>query len=83
MPKKIPAHLHATTRMKFEAILEFSTRFDVKKMCEVLGVSRNSYYRWLKIQKQRDEKYFMGRRYNVYKDQCGMGISCSGHGPVQ
>ncbi len=42
--------------MKFEAILEFSTRFDVKKMCEVLGVSRSSYYRWLKRQKQREER---------------------------
>lgn len=42
--------------MKFEAILEFSTRFDVKKMCEVLGVNRSSYYRWLKRQEQREER---------------------------
>ena len=42
--------------MKFESIIEFSTRFEVKKMCEVLGVNRSSYYRWLKGQKKREEK---------------------------
>ena len=40
--------------MKFESILEFSTRFNVKKMCEVLGVNRSSYYRWLKAKKKRE-----------------------------
>lgn len=39
----------------------YSTRFDVKKMCEVLGVKRGSYYRWLKSRinqekKEQDEK---------------------------
>ena len=48
--------------MKFESILEFSTRFDVKKMCEVLGVNRSSYYRWLKGQKKREEKNLRERR---------------------
>lgn len=48
--------------MKFESILEFSTRFDVKKMCEVLGVNRSSYYRWLKAKKKREEKNLKERR---------------------
>lgn len=48
--------------MKFESILEFSTQFDVKKMCEVLGVNRSSYYRWLKRQKLREERNLRERR---------------------
>ena len=48
--------------MKFESILEFSTRFNVKKMCEVLGVNRSSYYRWLKAKKNREEKNLKERR---------------------
>jgi transposase InsO family protein len=48
--------------MKFESILEFSTRFDVKKMCEVLDMNRSSYYRWLKGQKKREEKNLRERR---------------------
>ena len=42
--------------MKYEAMRRFSTRFYVKKMCEVLGVKRSSYYRWQKSQKNRDKK---------------------------
>ena len=125
--------------MKYEAIRSNSTRFDVKKMCDVLGVKRGSYYRWLKSQKNREqraqdekkeiemieevfessdriwgyrnitkelksqgveiseyrvrrlmrERVFCGRKeqsmgggYYIYKDQCGMGISCSGNGSV-
>lgn len=48
--------------MKFESILEYSTRFDVKKMCEVLGVNRSSYYRWLKRQKNREERNLREKR---------------------
>ena len=48
--------------MKFESILEFSTQFDVKKMCEVLGVNRSSYYRWLKRQKLREERNLREKR---------------------
>ena len=39
--------------MKYEAIRCNSTRFEVKKMCEVLRVKRSSYYRWLSSQKKR------------------------------
>lgn len=39
--------------MKYEAIMRFNTRFDVKRMCEVLGVRRSSYYRWMKTQQNR------------------------------
>lgn len=47
--------------MKYEAIRGNSTRFDVKKMCDVLGVKRGSYYKWLKSQingeqRELDEK---------------------------
>ena len=42
--------------MKYEAIRCNNTRFDVKKMCEVLGVKRGSYYRWLKGQKNREQR---------------------------
>ena len=48
--------------MKYESILEYSTRFDVKKMCEVLGVNRSSYYRWLKGQKKREERNLREKR---------------------
>ena len=44
--KKIPAHLHSTTRMKYEAILYNSSIFEVRKMCQVLGVKAQNYYRW-------------------------------------
>ena len=40
--------------MKYEAIRRYSTQFDVKKMCEVLGVKRGSYYRWVKSQENKE-----------------------------
>ncbi len=43
--------------MKYEAIQKFSALFDVKKMCEVLGVKRSNYYRWLKSQQNRENRY--------------------------
>ncbi len=42
--------------MKYEAIMRFNTRFDVKKMCEVLGVRRSSYYRWMRAQQNRERR---------------------------
>lgn len=42
--------------MKFEAIKRYSTLFDVKRMCDVLGVRRSSYYNWLKGQERREER---------------------------
>ena len=42
--------------MKYDAIRSNSTRFDVKKMCDVLGVKRGSYYRWLKSRKNREKR---------------------------
>ena len=42
--------------MKYEAVHRFSSRFDVKKMCEVLGIRRSSYYRWLLRQISKEEK---------------------------
>lgn len=42
--------------MKYEAIRSNSPRFDVKKMCDVLGVKRGSYYRWLKSQKNKAQR---------------------------
>lgn len=42
--------------MKYEAIRSNSPRFDVKKMCDVLGVKRGSYYRWLKSQKNKEQR---------------------------
>ena len=51
--KKIPAHLHSTTRMKYEAISNNSSIFEVKKMCQVLGVKAQNYYRWKSRTKKR------------------------------
>ena len=42
--------------MKYEAIRRNSTRFDVKKMCDVLRVKRGSYYKWLKSQMNREQR---------------------------
>ena len=42
--------------MKYEAIRRNSTRFDVKKMCDVLRVKRGSYYKWLKSQINREQR---------------------------
>lgn len=42
--------------MKYEAIRRYSTRFDVKKMCEVLGVKRSSYYKWLKSRMNQEKR---------------------------
>ncbi len=46
--------------MKYEAIRENMPLFDVKRMCEVLGVKRSNYYRWVKkqtAQSGKKEKY--------------------------
>lgn len=43
--------------MKYEAIQRYSTLFEVKKMCEVLGVKRSSYYSWLKGQERRNQRF--------------------------
>lgn len=53
--KKIPAHLHATTRMKYEAIEANSSTFEVKRMCKILELKAPNYYRWKK-QKRRNMK---------------------------
>jgi len=42
--------------MKYEAIKEYSHIFDVKKMCEVLGVKRGSYYSWIRNEGRRNER---------------------------
>ncbi len=42
--------------MKYEAIRRNSTRFEVKKMCEVLRVKRSSYYRWMNSQKKKGKR---------------------------
>jgi len=39
--------------MKYEAIQKHSPIFDVKKMCEVLGIKRSSYYNWLRNEGKR------------------------------
>lgn len=60
-PKKIPAHLYATTRMKYEAIEANSSKFKVKKMCQVLGLKAPNYYRWKnyrdKCSVKRDQEF--------------------------
>jgi putative transposase len=40
--------------LKYAWIKEHSKRFDIKRMCRLFTVSRNCYYRWLKIDKKDD-----------------------------
>ena len=54
--KKIPSHIYATTRMKYEAVESNSSMFDVKKMCAVLGLRPQNYYRWRRQQEKQSEK---------------------------
>lgn len=42
--------------MKYEKIHMCSSMFDVKKMCDVLGVKRENYYRWVSSQKRKEER---------------------------
>ena len=43
--------------MKYEAMSKLTKEFPVVEMCKVLGVSRESYYRWFKQEeKKRREK---------------------------
>lgn len=42
--------------MKYEAIEANSSIFDVKKMCRVLGLKSQNYYRWKRQQKKQEEK---------------------------
>ena len=41
--------------MKYEAIKEYSTQFNQKKMCEVLGVNRSNYYKWVKRNSKKED----------------------------
>ncbi|MGI6448907.1 MAG: IS3 family transposase [Desulfitobacteriia bacterium] len=46
--KKANGHLHQGREIKYLFIKEHSSEFFVKKMCQVLEVSRSAYYDWLK-----------------------------------
>jgi hypothetical protein len=55
-PKKIPAHLHATTRMKCESIHINRSEFSVRKMCKVLKIKESIYYRFVKQEDKRNQR---------------------------
>ena len=46
--KKSYTHLHKAREIKYQFILDNSSIFRVEKMCNILGIKRNSYYAWLK-----------------------------------
>ncbi|MDL2220445.1 IS3 family transposase [Eubacteriales bacterium OttesenSCG-928-N14] len=52
----MPAHLHATTKMKYEMIQTHSPEFSVRKMCKVLGLTTTAYYNWAKRSPSREKK---------------------------
>lgn len=39
--------------MKYEAIEEYSSIFDVRKMCKALGLDASNYHRWKKQRERR------------------------------
>jgi|GEM_PF-2205810 len=61
-PKKIPAHLYASTRLKCEAMKRLDSRYSVRKMCKVLGVGEKQYCQW-RIQ----EENRTGRRLEEFE----------------
>ena len=60
-PKKIPAHLYATTRMKCEAIRAHSSEHSVRKMCRAMELCESSYYQWLKGERRREKRRSLER----------------------
>ena len=54
--EQIPAYLHATTKMKYEAILRHSPVFAVEKMCKALGLKSTAYRQWKKRRQRRAER---------------------------
>lgn len=43
--------------MKYEAISRLTKKFSVVKMCEILGVKRQNYYRWIRQERKNKEKH--------------------------
>ena len=43
--------------MKYEAISRLTKKFSVVKMCEILGVKRQNYYRWIRQERNNKEKH--------------------------
>ena len=52
----MPANIHATKRIKYEAIFKCKDIFSVRKMCKVLGVRESGYYSWKKGMERRNQK---------------------------
>ena len=48
--------------MKYEAIELHSAEFNVKKMCQVLGVKAPNYYRWKRNKLKKSSKFFIELR---------------------
>ena len=58
----MPANIHATKRIKYEAIFKCKECFSVRKMCKVLGVRESGYYSWRKGMEKRNQKRQEERR---------------------
>jgi len=54
--KKSGGHFLKTFPMKYRFIKEYQCLFPVKKMCQVLKVSRSGYYAWLKRPPSKSKK---------------------------
>lgn|GEM_PF-4159677 len=52
--KKIPSYLHASTRMKYESIHTFSSKFSVRRICRALELKPCGYYQWLRRLAKRE-----------------------------